>query len=60
MNCIKSSGVDSIKDEWEKLFTLKTKFATWEHQEWVQYVREHGNGTFVEEWLDYIHDRYDM
>jgi hypothetical protein len=51
--------ITSIKNEWENLFeNLKTKFMTWEHQEWVKFVRENEKESFSKEWCEYIENRY--
>ena len=50
----------SIKDEWVKLFELKTKFSVWEYQEWVKFVSENGNDKFNEDWIKYIKNRYNL
>jgi len=60
MKSMQRIGICSIRDEWEKLFDLKTKFSVWEHQEWVEYVRKNGKGKFEKDWVNYINDRYKM
>jgi hypothetical protein len=60
MKCMESSGIKSIRDEWKELFNLKSGFSVWEHQEWVEYVRQHGKTEFETEWCKYMKDRYDM
>jgi hypothetical protein len=60
LKSIKSTGVDSIKDEWEKLFNLKTKFAIWKHQDWIEYVRQNGKEKLEIDWVNYINERYKM
>ena len=58
MRSMEKIGIKSIKNEWEKLFKLKTKFSIWEHQEWVNFVRENGNESLTKEWFEYIENRY--
>jgi len=44
--------------EWHTLFgNGKTTFVTWEHNYWVNWVRENG-GAAWNEWLGYVDDRY--
>jgi hypothetical protein len=38
MKSMKGSGIDSIENEWGKLFDMKSNFFVWKHQEWVEYV----------------------
>jgi hypothetical protein len=60
MKSMKRVGINSVKNEWRKLFDIKTKFIVWEHQEWVEYVRENGKGEFENNWISYINERYNM
>jgi len=60
MKSMERIGIKSIKEEWEKLFNLKTKFSIWEHQEWVEFVNENGKGTYEKDWVKYIKDRYKL
>jgi len=60
MKSMQRNGITSIKNDWDKLFDTKSKFAIWEHQEWVKYVRENGKGTFEKDWVKYITDRYNI
>jgi hypothetical protein len=60
MKCMKRIGINSIEDEWEKIFNLKTKFSIWKHQEWVEYVEKNGKGLFEKKWVKYIKDRYHL
>jgi hypothetical protein len=54
---MKRVGIDLIKNEWENLFELKTKFSTWEHQEWINFVRINCSES-EKDWLNYILERY--
>ena len=53
-------GINSIKNEWENLFELKTKFVIWEHQEWAEYVRKNGKEKYENDWVKYINNRYEI
>lgn len=57
-NCMKSTGIKDFTQEWEKIFTGKTVFKTWTHQEWVDFVRQYGNNTLQKDWIKYINNRY--
>jgi hypothetical protein len=60
MMSMKQVGINSIKDEWEKLFIIKSKFIVWEHQEWTKYVRDNGKEEFDKNWIKYINERYNI
>ena len=60
MKSMQRIGINSIKNEWEKLFELKTKFVIWEHQEWTEYVRKNGKEKYENDWVKYIKDRYNI
>ncbi len=53
-------GIDipDFQKDWTDLFKGKAIFKTWQHQEWVQFVRDNQvNGEF-DEWLEYMSQRY--
>jgi hypothetical protein len=60
MESMKLTGINSIKNEWKKLFNLKSDFITWEHQDWVEYVRKNNTEQFEKDWLKYMNERYGM
>jgi hypothetical protein len=60
MSSMTLTGIASIKENFKKLFNLKSDFIIWEHQEWVKYVKNNGKGKFEEEWVKYINERYNM
>jgi len=60
MKSMEKIGIKSIKNEWEKLFNLKTKFSIWEHQEWVNFVRNNCCEKYIDNWVKYIGDRYNI
>ena len=55
----RTSGVSDFQTGWGKLFEGQAQFKTWTHQEWVEYVRENGDVKVVEDWLEYITNRYE-
>lgn len=57
IKCLKPSGLDHFSD-WSKLFSGKTGFSTYTHQQWTQFVRENANMNAWNPWLEYIHQRY--
>jgi len=58
IRCLNSTGIPDFTAGWEKLFTGKTQFITWTHQQWVEFVRQNGNGALQAEWVNYLHERY--
>jgi hypothetical protein len=60
MASMKLTGINSIKDEWKKLYSIKSDFISWEHQEWVEYVRKNNEDQFGKNWIYYISERYGM
>ncbi|OAV64064.1 hypothetical protein Barb6_03402 [Bacteroidales bacterium Barb6] len=57
--CLKSTGISDFQSEWAKLFNGQAKFLTWTHQEWIKFVREHKDGKEIDEWIEYLRERYD-
>ncbi len=57
--CLKTTGINTIKD-WGHLFTGQTKFITWTHQQWVEWVRKHDHNGKWSEWSNYIEQRYEI
>ncbi len=55
---LRTTGVPDFTSEWGELYQGKALFKTWEHQDWVQYVRENGKTTLQRDWVQYLHDRY--
>jgi len=51
-----TTGLQDVRD-WGKLFKGKARFAVFTHQQWVSWVREHGNGRWGD-WLNYVEGRY--
>jgi hypothetical protein len=60
MASMKLTGINSIKDEWKKLYNIKSDFIIWEHQEWVEYVKKNCKEQFEKDWIKYMNERYDM
>lgn len=58
LNCLKSTGIPDFTTGWEVLFDGITSFKTWTHQQWVEFVRQHGSGQIEKEWADYLSVRY--
>lgn len=58
MRSMRSCGVDDIASQWGPLFVGDARFITWSHQDWVEFVRQHGEPSTVEWWLTYMSNRY--
>lgn len=52
-----SLGIKDFTEGWQGIFQGKAGFKTFTHQQWVQYVAEHGGEEWVE-WLKYVNERY--
>ena len=61
MKCMsRSTGISDIRIDWDRLFTGKTQFSTFTHQEWVSWVAENNHSDYWDNWLSYITKRYDL
>jgi hypothetical protein len=56
-NCLRATGLGEFSEEWGKVFDGQAEFRAFTHQSWVQWVREHDDGTWSD-WLEYIGERY--
>jgi hypothetical protein len=59
VHCLRGTGVDSFATGWGRLFEGRVAFATWTHQEWVSWVRDHDDAREWVNWLAYIEARYE-
>ena len=57
-NCLKSTGIADLESGWSALFDGKARFKTFTHQQWVSWVRTHGDQSIWQSWLNYVCDRY--
>ena len=55
---LRSTGINSFATEWGGLFSGKAKFASFTHQEWVQWVRDHDSVAQWTDWLSWVAERY--
>jgi hypothetical protein len=55
---MRTSGILNVFDDFGKLFSGKSLFSSWTHQEWVDYVRKNCRNDIQKQWLSYINDRY--
>jgi hypothetical protein len=58
IHCLHNTGVEDFTTGWKALFSGKAQFATWTHQQWVTWVREHDTGRQWSDWLSYVETRY--
>ncbi len=59
IGCLKRTGIDTC-DEWGSLFAGKAKFATFTHQQWVEFVEHNDAIGKWKNWLEYVKCRYDL
>ena len=55
--CLKGTGFSDIR-QWGDLFAGKVHFAVFSHQQWVAWVRAHGDPNVFADWLSYVEVRY--
>jgi len=55
---LQTTGIKDFSVGWEKLFQGKSKFGTFTHQDWVNWVRENSSDIH-NEWLRYNAERYE-
>jgi len=55
---LRSTGINDFSTGWAGLITGKAKFATFTHQQWVKWVRDHDSSRRWANWLDYVGERY--
>ncbi len=58
IRCLGSTGIDDFTTGWGKIFDGKARFATFTHQQWVGWVRDHDQGGLWKDWLRYVGERY--
>jgi len=58
IRCLRSTGIDDFTTGWGKLFDGKARFASFTHQQWVGWVRDHDQGGRWKDWLRYVGERY--
>lgn len=57
--CLQSIGLDDFTVGWADLFKTGVHFRCFEHQKFIQHVRDHSKGGRIEKWADYLSARYD-
>lgn len=57
-HCLRRTGVDDFTTGWGPLFTGRATFATWSHQDWVNWVRQQDTNGQWGDWLAYVQTRY--
>lgn len=55
--CLKGTGIPNLSD-WPNLFQGKARFAVFNHQQWVGWIRSHGVNAQWKDWLSYVEARY--
>jgi len=58
LHCLRSTGIDDFRNGWQKIFNGKTQFASFSHQQWVNWVRQHDTKNKWQQWLKYVNERY--
>lgn len=60
ISCLRSTGVDDFTKSWSTLFEGKAEFATFTHQQWVDWVEDHDVQDTRRDWLTYVRQRYEL
>lgn len=60
IECLRSTGVDDFAKGWSSLFKGKSQFATFTHQQWVDWVEDHDAQHMRRDWLTYVRQRYEL
>ena len=55
--CLRRTGIPNLHD-WGSLFQGKARFAVFNHQQWVEWVRSHDANGHWRDWLSYVESRY--
>jgi len=55
---MRAIGVQNVFNDFGDLFNGKSKFSSWRHQEWVDYVRSNCCNELQKQWIAYINQRY--
>ena len=58
IGCLRETGIDDFSTGWGPLFGGKASFATFTHQQWVAWVRQHDLDGRWAGWLAYVSERY--
>ncbi|MFH1370836.1 MAG: hypothetical protein ABII09_06075 [Planctomycetota bacterium] len=58
ISCLKSTGIDDFRIGWGGLFKGKAGFASFSHQQFVNWVRENDFKGKWKTWLQYVKNRY--
>jgi len=58
IECLKGTGIEDFITGWGPLFEGKATFASFTHQQWVAWVRNHASKDWHQDWLEYVRQRY--
>jgi len=58
ISSLSRAGINDFAKDWACLFEDKAQFATFTHQQWVDWVRKNETQGHWKEWLSYIEERY--
>ena len=58
IRCLKTSGIEHVPTEWGGLYNGNAEFASFTHQDWVQWVRKSDTVGKWGKWCDWLNERY--
>ena len=60
LTCLAKTGIADLESGWAALFRGKARFKVFTHQQWVSWVKAHGDPAAWGPWLDYVSERYGL
>ena len=57
---MRSVGIRDFKEDWGTLFAGKARFASFSHQAWIRWAREHDVDAHRSDWLEWVVERYEF
>jgi len=57
---MKKNGIGDFTKDWAGIFDGRARFASFSHQQWINWVKKHDNQGRWQDWLVYVKDRYDL
>jgi len=58
LGCLADTDIADLETDWPELFKGIARFKVFTHQQWVAWVRKHGDLSVWQSWLDYVENRY--
>lgn len=59
IKCLSRTGIKDFQTGWAEIFEQGAQFNVWHHQDWVNHVRSNNHDGYFDDWLSYLHMRYE-